>query len=194
MSKANWWKTLMGTAALVAILSTGAAAQANKDLEITDISVEVSGDDFRILPEIKVTSTGGGKQEMPVDVMILFDGTVAEVVADIIDFVVATHTCPNYTPPDCGQGNCLTVYGFNAYVDGVCERTLVSPNYVCACIWILHPYGSFQTYELQEFCTVIVDPYDAVPELDETNNEMTIALVPVPNESRSWTAVKAMYR
>ncbi len=59
---------------------------------------------------------------------------------------------------------------------------------------MIEPLVEWAGFCNQRFCTVIVDPDNLADELDETNNTMTFALGPVGAESRSWSAVKALYR
>jgi hypothetical protein len=192
MGKAKYSQSLALAAMIVAALAAGAVAQPDKDLTVTGINIEVAKGDFRIIPEIAIHSTGNDN-DFPLEIGVAFDGTLAHVMVDIVHYVVATSTCYNYVYPDCGMGDCLTIYGFFAYVDGVCDRRLAAPN-LCGCIWVLYPESPWFISLGQQTCTIIVDPNDLVTELDETNNELTIELGPVASEPQSWSSVKALYR
>ena len=154
--------------------------------------MEVAKGDFRLIPQIQIESTGDDA-DFPLEIGIEFDGTLAHTMVDIVEYVVATHTCYQYLPPDCGSGDCLTIYGFFYYVDGVCSRSLAAPNF-CACVWILYPESPWFVAAGQMNCTVIVDPNDLIEEIDETNNSMTMELGPVAADPATWSTVKALYR
>ena len=41
---------------------------------------------------------------------------------------------------------------------------------------------------------LVIDEDDAVPEIDETNNEVILDLAPVAREAWTWTRIKGSYR
>ena len=191
MEKGNWCKLFVATTLLVVALAAVAAAQdPTLDFAITGIQVENSKGDFRILPSLAISSTGP-QADHNLSMILLLDGFLKEEISSVMDYVQNNHTCHNYTWPNCGQGDCLTLYGWYYTAEGVC---LPWQLFRCACVWFFTPEFDWVGYTGQMTATVIVDPYDEIAELDEDNNEMTIELEPVATEGRTWAAVKVLYR
>jgi hypothetical protein len=187
------YKLRTPTAALLAgllALSAAEAIAAPVDLRVEGIGVEVARGDFRVLPRIGLDKLGD-LADHPLQIHVLFDGMLFQALSDVVHYADDHHTCHDYSAPNCGQGECLDLYTFTAYWEGNCTTWQL---YQCACTYVIEPLVEWAGFYNQQFCTVIVDPNNLVDELDETNNMMTFALGPVGTESRSWSAVKALYR
>jgi hypothetical protein len=187
MAKAN--VSLLMLASLL-LMVAAAAAQTGVDLSVASIGVDVSGDEFRIMPQIQLSAIEH-YDPVPIEIEIRLDGTLSELLSSTAQFIQENHTCYNYNWPDCGSGQCLDLYAFlNNYYGGCHDWQL----FRCACNWVVEPVAQWVPYAGQLQCTVIVDPYFTVQEMDESNNEMTINLQPVQSEGRTWSAVKGLYR
>ena len=177
-------------AAALLILAAGAPAAAQIDLSVEDIGVEVAKADFRIIPLIGL-NTLADLTDHPIEIEVHFDGSLYQALASTVQYMEEHNTCHDYLGSNCGEGECLDIVTFTAIWYGECRYWQLNQ---CSCHYTIEPYVEWSGFYNQQFCTVIVDPNDLVDELDETNNEMTIALGPVTTRQESWSAVKALYR
>ncbi|MFH1845349.1 MAG: hypothetical protein ABIF77_19365 [bacterium] len=191
MKTANWWQIFTTAAILAIALTTIASAQdPTLDFAITGVEVENSKGDFRVIPQVTIASVGS-QANHDLSVVLLLGELLVEESRSLIEYIQNEHTCYNYTWPNCGQGDCLTIYGWYYTITGICQDWQM---FRCSCVWILWPEFQWVEYTGQLTATVIVDPFDEIAELDEDNNVMTIELAPVTTDEMTWTAVKVLYR
>jgi hypothetical protein len=170
----------------VALLATGAMAQMEMDARVTGIDVEVSGGDFRIL---LVGLTDMTDHDLTVD--ILFDGTLVQRIGGLVSHAAGTWSCYAQSSLECDQGDCADMVWLGVSVPAHCAYWNLGR---CGCCWSTTLFGEWVAYTAQQLVTCIVDPLGVLPDLDPSNNEMTIELGPVAADELSWTAVKALYR
>jgi len=178
---------------LLALAVVGASAQ-EIDLSVSNIEVDVQGGGMYINPTINLRAFGN-IPAIDTTIDIYFDGIFAESLPwQIVPF--ESGTCPLNVYPDC-DGNCndlvlgsVTYYG-SCYDEYIAAQTL----WRCACRW--YTYGEGQIFHPivdQATVTVKIDLPESVPEWDETNNELTIDLGPVGDDSPTWSSMKSMFR
>ena len=176
------------------VLAFTAASAQEIDLSVANISIDVQGGGMYVNPTIGLKAFG----DVPAinsTIDIYFDGLWAESFAwQIVPF--QSGSCPLNVYPDC-SGNCNdlvfggVIYYGSCYDEYIAAQTL----WRCACRWytygegqILHPITD------QTTVTVKIDLAGTVPEWDETNNEMTMDIMAVADDSPTWSSLKAMFR
>jgi hypothetical protein len=78
------------------------------------------------------------------------------------------------------------------YFDPILQEWVVSD--VCSCTYPILMVGNSNVSTHPTTATATVDPDNLVPEMDETNNSMTIVVGPSANDATSWGLIKALYR
>ncbi|MBU0741365.1 hypothetical protein KKG45_02020 [bacterium] len=191
MKRSKNWQTLTIVGLALCTLAVVPAQGQDLDLSVDDVVVEIVGNGYQAAPHIGLANHGNLANHL-LQVAIYYGPIMVELLEDGVQYVQNHHTCWNYLYPNCGQGECLDIVSFTAYYAGNCQRSALF--YFCGCKYTITPYVQWIPYAGQATLTVVVDPYNLVPEVDETNNTMTIDLEPVADETITWTAVKSIYR
>jgi len=195
MKKATNWKWLVCTVGALCTLASMPAVGQDLDLTVdaVDVTYYAKGD-FNVVPYVGLANQGQGLiTGQWLEVAIYYGPIMVELARDVIDYVHDHQTCWNYTPNNCGQGECLEIWTFTSNWVGEC---ISWPNfYRCGCKYTITPYVEPVPCEPGvTTMTIVVDPNDLIPETDETNNEMTIDLGAVGDDLLTWSGVKSMYR
>ncbi|MBC8426897.1 hypothetical protein H8E07_22510 [bacterium] len=186
----------LALAGLAACLSaTPAAAQDPLvDLELSDIQVEIFEDrseTFQLRPVVTLRNAGGLASHA-FDVAMYYVPFGLTILHDTVTYVQDNNDCWQQPISDCG-GGCLDIYTGLGWFDGFCASSGFLLN--CGCLYVINKEFEPVPYSLgYTTVTVTVDPYNLVPEADETNNQMTIDLGAIPNDAAAWGAIKSMYR
>lgn len=190
MKRLTNWKWLACFTWMLCALAVTASAE-DLDLSVAGITVDIVGDGYQVTPMINLANQGNLTAHV-VKIAIYYGPILVQVLDDTVTYVQDHHTCWNFTWPNCGQGECLDIYGFGAYYEGACQD--IYAFFHCGCTYTMEPFVEWIPYGGQPTLTVVVDPDHEVPEVDEGNNSMTVDLEPIANESLTWTTVKSIYR
>ncbi len=193
MKTAMNWKWLVCLGCMICALATTATAQPNIDLELTSVEVVVTekGTDFQIRPIVTIRNHGHLAAHA-LDMAMQYGPIAAQIVTDTVTYIQENNDCLQSPITNC-NGGCLDIYLGLGWMDGFCADNGIF--YLCGCNYIIHKEFEWVTYVAgYESVTIQLDPENLVDEIDETNNEITINLAPVANESKSWTSIKSMYR
>ncbi len=190
----NWkWLAIL-TVALVA-LSTPVVAQPELDLELVsvDIFTAKQAGEFQLRPNINIHNFGNLASHA-LDIVMHYGSIAPQLLTDTVTYFQQEHDCWQQSILHCGDGNCLDITTYQGTITGFCSgnnttfmRCGCSYHYVEEYPWTVIEPG-FTTV------TIIVDPYNVVPEYDETNNTIVIDLMPIANETSTWSGIKSMYR
>ncbi|MBC8426899.1 hypothetical protein H8E07_22520 [bacterium] len=192
----NWkWLALLGCV-LCTMASTTTAQEPDLDLVLADVQVLVFPDKsstFQLRPMVNVWNRGNLLSHA-IDVAQTYGPVAQQLINDTVTYIQQEHSCWWQPITNCGGGTCLDI--MSIYY-GSAEGTCASGGFLmhCGCLYSIE-------YELPETTfvpgyttvTVAVDPFNLVPETDETNNTMTIDLGPIANDFETWSSIKSMYR
>lgn len=159
------------------------------DLELYDVGIEVSGAQFRLQPKMRLENAGNLAAHV-IRIALYYGPILHEEAHSMAEYIQDNHTCFNYNYPNCSSGLCLDFYSFGGWWDGTC----IVKDLDCRCTYEYHTFLSWDVYAGQPTATIVLDPYNEVPELDETNNVMTISLEPVAEDGQTWSTLKTLYR
>jgi hypothetical protein len=67
------------------------------------------------------------------------------------------------------------------------------PIEICACPLYVE-IDTTSSHSGEFTATAVYDPANQVTEADETNNSLTVAIGPVPSDTRTWGAIKALFK
>lgn len=183
------------TVALIALASPALAQEPLIDLELTSVEMLTAdkAGSFQLRPQI-TSYNYGHLANHALDVVMHYGSLAPVLLHDWIEYFEQENNCWQQSILNCGNGTCADIYTGLGWIDRFCtsDGTWVA-RCACANIW----NKEFDWVEIEPgwtTVTVIVDPFNLVEEIDETNNEITIDLMPIPNEQRSWSAIKSIYR
>ncbi len=182
--------TLAVALALTALPSWPVLAQ-DLDLELTGVGLEVGNGEYRLRPQVAIRNAGNLASHA-LKIAMFYGPILRQEAASIVDYVQNHHTCWNYSWPNCGQGDCLEIYTFSATWTAECDQS--GFFFTCVCKYDVETYFAWEPFTGEPTVTVMVDPWNEVPEVDEDNNIMTISLEPVQSDTPTWGAVKSLYR
>ena len=177
----------------VCLLAASAAAQV--DLELSDVQVEVfegRSETFQLRPVVTLRNAGNLAPHA-LDLALYYVPAGLRMLNDTVTYVQDNNDCWQQPITDCGDGNCLDIYTGLGWLDGFCSNNGFLLN--CGCLYIINKEFEPIPYSIgYTTVTITVDPYNLVPETDETSNQMTIDLGAIPNDAANWGAIKSMYR
>jgi hypothetical protein len=180
---------------LCALASAAPAQDPQLDLALVDVQVLVlpeKSTSFQILPTIHLDN-GGNLASHALDLAMYYAPIGLQILSDTVTYIQNNHDCWQQPITQCGDGNCLDIYTGLGWLDGFCSTSGFLWN--CGCLYVINKEFEPVPYSLgYNTVTVTLDPYNLVPEADETNNEMTIDLGPIANDFVTWSGIKSMYR
>ncbi|MBC8426900.1 hypothetical protein H8E07_22525 [bacterium] len=197
MKRTKSWKWWLSLGSLACVLAAGSAFAQTKDLTIDFVDVVYEEGYFYVTPYVGLANQGHDPEKQAknhdLDVLIEYGQLTYQLVSSVVQYAIDHHTCWNYQPGNCGLGECLQLYAFASDWTADCIEW---PNfYNCGCKYTITPYIQPIPYEFgYQTMQVTVDPFYAVPETDESNNEVTIDLGPIPNDMETWSSIKSIYR
>jgi hypothetical protein len=181
------------TVALVA-LATPTLAQPEIDFELASVELLTAkqAGQFQLIPNVTIHNFGNLATNT-LEVVMHYGTVASQVLSSTISHIQEQHDCWQQNILNCAAGDCLNLYTTQGTLTGFCTgNNTIFMRCGCSYYWtqeydwtLIEP--GFTTV------TVIVDPDDLVEEFDESNNEITIDLAPIPNESRTWGAIKSIY-
>ncbi|MBC8426898.1 hypothetical protein H8E07_22515 [bacterium] len=197
MNRSRDWKGLVLTGLAVCLLPTAAAADDDPllDLELSNVQVEVFEDrseTFQILPVITLRNAGDLASH-DLHVALYYVPVGVRALFDTVEYVQVNHDCWQQPVSECGGGRCEDILLSLGRAQGFCDHCGFLSD--CGCLYILELAFEPLPYTLgYNSVLVSVDPYNLVPEADETNNTMIIDLGPIANDFVTWSGIKSMYR
>jgi hypothetical protein len=164
------------------------AQEATLDLSITDINYVCLGEDSALIEaEVQLVTTGAiGSIYTTVDFFV-DDAQVGSVIYDVVQ--TPAWMCHSNVPPDC-NGSCEMTEINGTWTTGVCTQLLDK----CACMYLVWKPTFAPPPQEVGTITATIDGAGTVPEIDETNNSMTITAGPSPTRATVWGTIKSLYR
>jgi len=194
MKRSMNWKWLACLTVVVVAMAAPALAQPEIDFELASVDVLTAREigQFQLIPHVNIHNFGNLASNA-LDVIMHYGSLAPQLINDTISHVQEQHDCWTQSFLNCAQGSCLNLYTTQGTLTGFCTGN--NTTFMrCGCSYYWTQEYDWTLIEVGfTTITVIVDPFNLVEEFDETNNEIVIDLMPIPNESRTWGAIKSMY-
>ena len=162
------------------------------DMGVSDVEIVWYGPDaFSIYPTLPVSSCLS-HDDVTTRLTYSIDASVV-LDQDVVYNGTFYGACYLSAYPDC-SADCVDVWSYSGFCT---DDLIVSGVYRCRCHWsTAGDDATVYAYVGQGNVTVAIDmTRNDVVESDETNNILTVPLIPpTPVETTSWTTIKGLYR